>query len=317
MLQVTDPGFLVTVQDLGRPGVQRLGIPLGGAIDRFALKVANRLVGNDFGAAGLECAGEGPLLVAGEDLLVAGSGRGFTLVAGTCSYPLWMAVFVPQGEVFGLRSNGAGGWGILAVSGGLEVPELFGSRSTYLRGAFGGLQGSRLRFGDVLPVGDQQPAGTLAAQAGRSLPRHKVPAYGDEINVRVIPCADQVSFTPSSLQQFYREEYRVTDESDRMGYRLNGAQLERASTGEVLTEGTTSGLIQVPGGGQPVVLMCDAQTTGGYPALGVVVGVDLPLLAQCPPGVGRVHFTAITREQAVEARRAQTAFLQSTFWEEA
>ncbi len=316
MLQVTDAGFLSTVQDLGRMGAMRLGVPIGGAIDRFALIIANRLVGNEPGAACIECYGEGPLFVAQEELLIAGAGRGYALVAGTCSYPLWLAVYVPRGEMFGLRSAGAAGWGYLAVSGGLNTPLVLESRSTFLRAGFGGLRGRTLQFGDQLAVLPPQLPGGLNNLAGRNLPKTLVPAYSDQIELRVTAYPQQGELTPASLLNLYAGEYFIKADSDRMGYRLQGPVLKRTSTHEVLTEGATSGTIQVPGDGQPLVLMCDSQTTGGYPKVGVVASVDMPLLAQCPLETGRVRFRQIPLEEAQEAYQHQARLVGCDFWEE-
>jgi antagonist of KipI len=316
MLQVIDAGFLVTVQDLGRVGLQRLGVPVSGAMDRFALTAANRLVGNPVVAAGLECFSEGPLLVGEEDLLVAGAGRGYTLVAGTCSFPLWMAVYVPRGEVFGLRGTGTSCWGYLAISGGLATPQILGSRSTYLRAGIGGLEGRTLQFGDRLPMGEFQRAQPLSSLAGRALPKSSLLPYANEISLHLVLVDPPGPFDPASLPALFGNEYLVRSDSDRMGYRLGGPQVAAEDGREPLTEGAVPGVIQVPGDGQPLVLMCDAQTTGGYRKAGTVTGVDMPLLAQCPPGVGRVRFRQITLEEAVNAYRRQAQLLASDFWED-
>ena len=310
-LHVLEPGFLTTVQDLGRPGSERFGAPAGGAMDRLALMAANALVGNPPGAAGLEFALLGPVLQVGDaaagGLLLAAAGRGFRLEIGEPrteqrggrGVPLWMAAWVRRGETITLHAEG-GGWGYLAVGGGIGVPEVLGSRSTYLRGGFGGLQGRALQAGDGLPVGIAAGSYELA---GREVPDALRPPYSDHPTLDVTLGPQQAAFTPAAISRLLNEEYALTAVCDRMGYRLQGPPLAHQGAADLLSEGIPLGAVQVPGDGQPIVLMADRQTTGGYPKIAVVTSASLPLLAQCPPDGGTVRFRAVSVAEAQEKWR--------------
>jgi biotin-dependent carboxylase-like uncharacterized protein len=321
-LHVLEPGFLTTVQDLGRPGSERFGAPAGGAMDRLALMAANALVGNPPGAAGLEFALLGPVLQVGDaaagGLLLAAAGRGFRLEIGEPrteqrdmprteqrggrGVPLWMAAWVRRGETITLHAEG-GGWGYLAVGGGIVVPEVLGARSTYLRGGFGGLEGRALQASDALPVGIAAGSYELA---GCEVPDALRPPYSDHPVLDVILGPQQAAFTPAAIENLLNEEYALTAACDRMGYRLQGPPLAHQGAADLLSEGIPLGAVQVPGDGQPIVLMADRQTTGGYPKIAVVTSASLPLLAQCPPGGGSVRFRAVSVAEAQEKwRRVQ------------
>jgi antagonist of KipI len=300
-LTVLDPGLLTTVQDLGRTGCQHLGVPVSGAMDRFAMVAANRLVGNPPAAAGLEALWLGPALRTESDCLVAAAGAGFTLEVDGRSFPLWLAVYVRRGQVLRLVAGEPGGipgcWGYLTVAGGLDVPQVLGSRATYLRGGFGGIKGRPLQVGDVLPFGGPPP-GELAAGAGRSLVAAYRPAYGERPTLEVILGPQAGAFTPGGLAAFLEGEYAVSLVSDRMGYRLEGPPIEHGSPADILSEPVALGAVQVPADGQPLVLLADRQTAGGYTKIATVVSADLPVLVQSPPGEGRLHFRTTSLEAA-------------------
>ena len=308
-ISVLDPGFLTTVQDLGRWGYERFGVPVSGAMDPFALRAGNALVGNPWGAAALECTLLGPTLNFAEDALVALTGTGFELYLGEQRLPAWTAALVRAGSTVRLVNAAGSGWGYLAVAGGIDVPAVMGSRSTYLRGRFGGLEGRALQAGDSLPVGrsDRRP-GSLA---GRELPARLRPAYSSAPVVEVILGPQEAAFTGAGMEAFLDGEYTVSSESDRMGYRLVGPQIAHRSGADILSDGIVFGSVQVPASGQPIVLMSDRQTTGGYTKIATVVSADLPLLAQCPAESGRVRFRATTPAAAQERYRAQLRALQT------
>jgi len=316
MLEVIDPGFMTTVQDLGRWQALRFGVPVSGAMDRFAIMAANHLVGNPWDAAGLECYAEGALLTADQDLLVAGSGAGYSLIVGICSYPLWMAVFVPRGEIFGLRNQNTGRWGYLAISGGVNITLVMGSRSTYLRIGLGGLEGRVLRFGDHLPAGSVMPNDSLQTLAGRSLPRDLIPQYTDCIQVEIVPASQFENFTAENRDQFLENAYTISNQSDRMGYRLQGKVMSQLSTGDILSEGAVPGTVQIPADGQPVVLLSDAQTTGGYAKIGVIANADLGRFVQCPIGSGQVCFSVTTVTLAQERWKKKLQDLKFCRWDD-
>lgn len=283
-------GMQTTLQDLGRPGHRAEGVPLGGAMDRFALRLANALVGNPENAAALEFSMVGPELEFPEDALVAVTGGDFGGV------PRWRPVSVPAGTTLRFGPVREGCRGYLAVAGGFEVPTVLGSASTYLRGGFGGWEGRALRDGDVLSA-----AGVNRRVLGRwHIDPSFLPQYGPSVRVRVLAGEQAAEFAGA----LWAGEYRATAQSDRMGLRLRGAVLARPGGGELRSGPVAPGAVQVPPDGQPIVLMADAQTMGGYPVAAHVIYVDLPLIAQLRPGDG-VTFSQVSLDEAHELALAQ------------
>jgi antagonist of KipI len=289
-MTVLSPGPLTTVQDLGRPGHRRHGVASGGAMDAFALRVANLLVGNAGDAAALEFALTGPRLKFSGDALVALCGGGFG------DLPDWRLARVPAGGVLSLEKCRAGCRGYLAVAGGLDVPPVLGGRGTDLRGGFGGHEGRALRAGDVLKV----QRGALEAHALRpdAALHHFVapeirPAYSRSPVVRVVRGAEAEEFSGD----FFKQVFTLEAHSDRMGLRLAGPHIGRRGEQELASSPVAPGTIQVPPDGQPIVLMADAQTLGGYPKIAHAISVDLPLLAQLRPG-DTVHFNEVEPGEA-------------------
>ena len=289
-LHVLRPGLLTTVQDLGRGGLQRFGIVPGGAMDTYALRIANLLIGNAQDAAALEITLVGPVLRFEADTLVAIAGA--SLGATIDGFPVseWRALRVPAGATLGFGGRVSGCRAYLAIAGGIDVPPVLGSRATFLRARFGGAGGRAVRAGDALRIGAPAPraAGTLrelrardAIEAPVALARAARPDYRAPAMLRALPAAQHDWFAADA---FWNREYRVLSESDRMGYRLEGAPLRLADPRELVSEPVAFGSVQVPPGGQPILLMADRQTTGGYPRIAEVIGVDLPLAAQLAPG---------------------------------
>lgn len=310
MLEVIKAGFLTTVQDLGRVGWARFGIPAAGPSDPFALRAANSLVGNAPQAAGLEITMLGPVLRVSRDCLIAACGAEFDLQVRGLSMPSWQAVFVRAGDEirFGKRY-----WGMrayLAVSGGIVLQEFLGSRATFLAGGFGGLEGRALRSGDKLVLG---PIGQdLSGHAGKAWPLAAQPPYSSSPVLRVVLGPQDDYFTPEGLATFLGSEYEITTSSNRMGLRLRGPVVAHRDRVEIVSDGLVPGSVQVPGDGRPIVLMCDHQTTGGYPKIATVIRADLPLLAQCLPG-NRVRFREASVAQAQAALRSQEEYFLSGF----
>jgi biotin-dependent carboxylase-like uncharacterized protein len=277
MLTVLDAGILTTIQDAGRWGYQAYGVPVSGAMDVDALRAANQLVHNPLDEAALEI--HSPItLQTDAPHLIALTGADARLRVNGRALPLWMSIFARAGSTIEIAPTRAGGWRYLAIHGGIEVPRVLGSKSTCLRGKFGGLEGRALRAGDVIRIG-APTLGDLSAAAGRSIAAR---VYRDEVRVILGPHDDW--FTPEAIAALTRETFIVTETADRMGYRLRGAPLTRSRTGEMLSCGVPLGAIQVPPDGQPIVLMVDHQTTGGYPIIATVVSEDLVHLAQRAPG---------------------------------
>jgi antagonist of KipI len=295
-LEVLDGGLLTTVQDLGRYGYERYGVPVAGAMDDFALRAANRLVGNPPDAAALELTLAGPRLRATEECLIAAAGADLGLRVNGWDLPPWMAVFVRQGWTIEFTGRRAGCRAVMAVAGGVDVPPVMGSRSTYLSGGFGGIEGRALQRGDLIPVG--QVSFPLPERAGRTFPRRLIPSYGDTPEIRVVLGPQDDYFTEDGIATFLSGEYEVSPASDRMGCRLQGSPIAHKDATGIISDGIPPGAVQVPPDGQPIVMLADRQTTGGYPKIATVASVDIPLLAQCVPGQSSVRFKAVGVEEA-------------------
>lgn len=301
-VSVLRAGLHTTVQDLGRVRHRAAGVPRSGAMDAFALRIANALVGNADDAAGLEFTQTGPELEFSKPTWIALGG------AECEGLRPWRSRRVEAGERLAIGRCVRGVRGYLAVAGGFQTEPVLGSRSTFLRGRFGGLQGRLLRDGDVLPVVDlscdRVPRERPDAAGSWRIDPRILPAYGPEVTVRVLPGA-QVAEFPGA---WTGRAFKVSPHSDRMGVRLIGEPVVRSTGEELLSSAVTPGTVQVPPDGQPVVLMADAQTIGGYPQLGHVISVDLPLVAQLAPGdtlrfeivtLAEAHRLLVTRERAI------------------
>lgn len=287
-IEVIKPGALSTFQDLGRTGYQHLGIPVNGVMDERAHRLANALVGNLPQSATLEITLMGPVLKFHHEAVIAISGA--DLGARIQGEPLALdqvAVVAAGSELsFGKRSAGLRAY--LAVRGGFAVDAAMGSASTYTRGGYGGHAGRPLKKGDLLETGPYVQSSKLArlAQVVKSLSSafDDAVALPPDAPIRVIPGREWTYFSPHARQALEAAPYRISPQSDRMGYRLEGEKLELTEPREVVSEAVSFGSIQVPADGQPIILMADRQTTGGYPKIGHVCAVDLPRLAQKMPG---------------------------------
>jgi antagonist of KipI len=241
------------------------------------------------------------------------AGAGYTLTVSIWDYLQWSSCLVRAGWTISLRRSGFGMWSYLALAGGIEVQPVLGSRSTYLRGHFGGLDGRLLQAGDILKSGRSRLP--LMEMAGRTLPEEARPAYTDSPTVDVVPGPQAEDFKPEGMEAFLSDPYKVSHSSDRMGYRLEGSRLAQRANPEMISEGLTAGAIQVPADGQPIVMMADCATTGGYPKIASVIRADLPLLAQCTPGKDQVRFRETTVDAAQEKYRTMMNKLKASIVE--
>lgn len=309
MLRVHEAAF-ATVQDAGRPGWERFGVPPGGPMDWLALRAANDLVGNPPAAAALELALGSLTLESATDALIALTGAGFGLFVDGRSMPVWSAVRMRAGQIIQVvpLPTTPGVWAYLAICGGVAVEPVLGSRSTYLRGGLGGWNGRLLQPGDKLPVDSCQPDWE---RAGCRVRPNSRPAYATQITARVVLGPQEDWFTPQAVQRFLSQEYTLGSLSDRMGSRLQGSPLQQARSGDLLSEGMVTGAVQVPPDGQPIVMMPDRPVSGGYPKIATVIRADQPLLAQLRPGEGCLRFQAVTIEEARLVLR-MTRFLIET-----
>lgn len=309
-LIILKPGLLTTIQDLGRFGYQKFGVIASGAMDAFALRVANLLVGNEETAAGLEITIAGPEISFASASLIAICGGDLSPTLNGRPVPLWRTVYAPQGSrlKFGPPKQGCRAY--LAVGGGVDVPLEMNSRSTYLRAGIGGFRGRALQTGDCVPLGDASSRSLnlmemmayeadpkTGAVSRWSVTPGMLPPYSPNPTVRVLEGEERDAFDEESLSRFFSEPYTVMPQSDRMGYRLSGSELRLKAKKEMISSAVTYGTIQVPPDGQPIVLMADRQTTGGYPKIAQVISADLPVLAQVNLG-GKVRFRSVSLVEA-------------------
>jgi antagonist of KipI len=293
MLSILSSSPFCSVQDAGRPGWARFGLPAAGPMDPFAHAAANLLVGNAEGAAALEIGLGGMALRSDEDCLVAVTGPGIQLSRDGQPLPAWSALYLPRGALLEVERNRPGVWAYLAVAGGFQTPLLMGSRAAYLPAGLG----TRLQPGDELPIAPQ-PA-DLSLRAGLVLPCEARPPYSLSPHLGVLPGPHFGQFTAGALDDFFSASFAVSPASDRTGYRLDGPLLAHTAAGaDVLSTGTLPGCIQVPASGQPLVLMADAPASGGYTQIASLSRFDRALLAQIPPGEGQIRFVPLTLGEA-------------------
>ncbi len=298
MIEVIKPGLLTTVQDEGRWGFQSYGVGVSGAMDPFALAAANLLAGNPEGAAGLEITLLGPTLKFQTEAVFALAGADLDPRLDSTSIPNWACHRAAAGSVLSFGGRRMGVRAYLAVSGGIDVHPVMGSRSTYLLGRFGGMQGRALRAGDLLP--HAAPGSYPGDFIGRVFPEEFRPFIQSSPTLRVVLGPFDEFFSEEGIGNLLSTPYIITPQSDRMGYRLKGAPVKRQRSGELITCGLANGTIQVPPDGQPILLLVDRQTIGGYPIIATMMHADLPHVAQCAPG-DVLRFTAVGVEEARQA----------------
>jgi len=307
---VRSGGTLTTVQDRGRFGSRRFGVPLSGALDPYALRVANLLVGNPSDAAVLECTLRGPVLAFEHETIVALCGGEFAADIDGEPIASWRPVHVEAGSVLTVGTARRGLRCCLAIAGGIASAPVLGSRSTYLPAKLGGLEGRALQSGDVVPLGEPDEAAASIIERLRGKPVHwfvdAADVYTADFATPTIRAyaGAHAQHMPGYLEAFFDCEFTVTPASDRMGYRLRADLPEFDAPGGLVSEPVVPGTVQQPPGSEAIVLMADAQTTGGYARVAHVADVDLPRLAQASPGA-RIRFEPITREQAVELLRTR------------
>jgi biotin-dependent carboxylase-like uncharacterized protein len=308
-IKVRQPGLLTTVQDTGRFGEYALGMPPSGAMDVFSYQVGNYLVGNEEGTAGLEITYFGPELEFTEAAVIAVTGAEMPPKINGEEAPTWEALEVGNGDVlsFDYLKNGARSY--LAVAGGIDVPVFMHSRSTYTLIGLGGHEGRALQEGDELEIGES-PSGS--EQVGKSVDDDHIPAYSRETELRVIIGLASYRLTEESMKEFLNTTWTVTPDADRVGYRYRGGELkfvereQPAGAGSdpanVVDFGYPIGSIQVPGGVEPIVLMNDAVTGGGYATIGTVISADRDRLAQTKTN-DKTRFRSVELDEALEARK--------------
>ena len=300
-LTVIKPGMLTTVQDLGRPGYQGLGVPVSGPMDVYSHRLANQLLGNDPAAATLEITLLGPELVAEGDLTCAATGADISLTVNEKPAPMNEPFRVPSGARLRWGSRVAGTRMTFAVRGGFDLPSVLGSRATHLTSRMGPFGGRALRGGDVLPVG--------SATGSRAVAGHPLDLPQGGAHIRILPAVHRDRFTDDAWGLLVHARFTINPQSNRMGYRLDGPVLEHVRSADILSEAMPCGVIQVPASGQPILLLAEHATTGGYATIANVITADLPLAGQLAPG-DWIQFDAVNRDEAIAALRRREAALR-------
>ncbi|WEG14461.1 biotin-dependent carboxyltransferase family protein [Pullulanibacillus sp. KACC 23026] len=310
MIKILSPGLLSTIQDLGRIGYQKFGVIVSGVMDQVSHRIANLLVGNDENDPSIEITLIGPSIEFQEDTLISICGGDLSATINGKHVGLWRPVYVKAGSILSFGPCQKGCRAYLVVAGSYKVPKVMESFSTYMRAGIGGFNGRALKKNDELQLGpSSEIANQLIKKIGK-IPENKwfletewsvtselFTIETSKSTIRVMEGRDAQLFAQKSLEQFFSETYEVSPQSDRMGYRLKGPELQLCEAQEMISEAVSFGTIQVPADGQPIILLADRQTTGGYPKIGQVITVDLPKMGQLKPG-DTIQFKQVSHQEA-------------------
>lgn len=307
-IKIINPGLLTLVQDSGRYGYQQFGVPVSGVMDSFAHRVGNILVDNNEEEAVLEITMLGPQIEFLEDEVIAITGGNLSPRINGSPVSMWESKYVSKGDrlTFGEMKNGCRSY--IAFSGGINVPKVMKSKATYMKAQIGGFQGRKLKAGDILDIGSCK--NKINKIGERSFLRKYTPKYKGNNEIRVILGPQNEYFTNKGINTFLNSEYIVTNESDRMGFRLEGDEIEHVEGGDIISDGIAMGAIQIPGHGKPIIMMADRQTTGGYTKIANVISVDLWKVAQSKPG-DKIKFKEIPIEKAHRLLAENEALINS------
>ncbi|TQR07781.1 biotin-dependent carboxyltransferase family protein [Psychrobacillus soli] len=299
-VKVLHAGLLTTIQDTGRFGSQKYGVIVSGAMDSYSSRLANILVGNNEHEATFEITLYGTTLEFNEDTLMAITGGDFQATLDGVIVPLWRPIVVKKESILKFNSAIKGSRAYIAFAGGIDTPLTLGSKSTYLRANIGGFKGRAIQKGDIIPIGktDKELIRRLEKNdINWSINFNELICFKQDMVIRMLKGTEFDRFDKVNKQTLLQNAYTLTVQSDRMGYRLDGPPISMAEKFELLSEGVTFGTIQIPPNGQPIILMADRQTTGGYPKIGQVITADLPSLAQLQP-TAQIRFKEVTLEEA-------------------
>ncbi|TRX66137.1 biotin-dependent carboxyltransferase family protein [Carboxylicivirga sp. M1479] len=307
-IDVIQAGLFTSIQDLGRPNYQHIGMPVGGAMDTFALQMANILVGNEASEACLEITMRGPVLKFNGSYTLAAAGGACELKLNETDISCHQSYKVVSGDVLkiGLVTEGLRIY--LAISGGFNLPKVMGSHSTYLRGGLGGFNGRALKPDDSIPLKSNVPPVSL-----RKVREQNIPHYPKHVKLRFVAGPDRERFTKDGIYNFLNEIYTLSPQSDRMGYRLTGPVISHKNQqADIISSAIAFGTIQVPGEGQPIIMMADRQTVGGYARIAHVISADLHKLAQMKPG-DTMRFVEVKLEEAHRLLKEQRNLLNDLY----
>ncbi|WP_129598179.1 biotin-dependent carboxyltransferase family protein [Anaerophilus nitritogenes] len=291
-IKIVHPGLLTTIQDEGRYGYQQFGVPVSGVMDDFSYRVSNILVGNEEKEAVLEVTMMGPTIEFEEEGMISITGGDLSPMINGKSISMWRSIHVKTGDTLSFGAIKSGCRSYISFCGGIKTPIVMGSRSTYMKAKIGGLEGRALKAGDIVPIGEK-----IKNFSSRILPVKYIPQYEKEIEVRVILGPQEDAFTKEGIHTFLANSYTVTNECDRMGFRLDGEEIKHIDGGDIISDGINFGAIQIPGHGKPIVMMADRQTTGGYTKIANVISVDLYKIAQAKPK-DQIRFKKVDIKQA-------------------
>jgi biotin-dependent carboxylase-like uncharacterized protein len=305
IFRVLKPGLFTAVQDLGRYGYLKYGVPISGAMDTFSLVAANLLVANNPSDACLEVTLIGPEVQALKQTQIAITGGSISTKINDHDVPMWQTLNVQEDDVISFGKLGDGCRAYISIRGGIETSLVLGSRSTYVRGGFGGINGRQLKAGDLIE-GFYVPRLKL----GYSMPEELVPQFTGKFTVNVILGPQVDMFTEKGISTFLSNPYKVTFEADRMGYRLEGPTIEHKEKVDIVSDALLPGAVQVPKNGKPIIIIRDAQTTGGYPKIAVAITPDVSSLGQAKPN-DVIEFSQITVNQAHKKMLEYHNFLNS------
>ncbi|WP_409289839.1 biotin-dependent carboxyltransferase family protein [Peribacillus sp. SCS-37] len=310
MITILKPGLLTSVQDMGRYGYQKYGVIASGVMDQMAHRIANIMVGNRDNEPTLEITLLGPVIRFEKDCLISICGGDLSPTINSIPVRSWRTLFVKGGSELRFGRAVSGTRAYLAAAGGIAAEEVMDSKSTYLRAGIGGYQGRALKPGDVIPFAPRGHLSTAMmeelegqtrdqpfAEMDWSVTSNLIPLHRKDLPIRVIKGKQYDLFDKESKRKIFSEQFEVFPQSDRMGYRLKGPLLRLETPEELISEAVSFGSIQVPADGNPIVLLADRQTTGGYPKIGQIASVDLPLIAQAKPG-DYITFNEVTHEKA-------------------
>lgn len=305
-IRIINGGLQTTIQDGGRFGYRRFGIPPGGVMDRYSYSLANWLVANEQDEAVLEITLLGPGIEFLSPATIAITGASLNPHLNGIRISEWEAVRVVKGDLLEFRSPERGTRAYLAISGGFDIEEQMGSRSTYLPVALGGINGKPLKRDDIIPLYPGNPF----ASKDRKVPKDMIPWYSDETELTVVRGVDYALFTQESTENFFSAAYEVSPDSNRMGYRLKGRMVSTVEDANILSYPIHYGTIQVPGDGHPIIMGADCQTIGGYPQFVNVATVSLHKLGQVKPG-DRITFRLTDHEDALRQLRSLEKNMES------
>jgi len=304
IFEVIQPGAYTTIQDRGRFDYQQYGVPICGVVDSFAYRVANALVGNSQGQAVLEATVFGPTLKVLNQGLIAVTGGNLSPFLNNTPLPMWESVTIRPGDMIQFKGVKGGCRAYIAVAGGIDVPIVMGSRSTYVAGKIGGIDGRPLAAGDRLNKGKG------IAKAGNRVPSNLIPTYSNDIEIRVI-LGPQDDYFSEGIEKFFTSTFKVSDKADRMGYRLEGDMIMHRDGVEksIISEPSVPGGIQVPPDGQPIILLVE-QTVGGYTKIATIISPDIEKVGQAKPG-DKIHFKQVDIEEAHRILRMEEEKIES------